>query len=222
MTGSSLRNALAVYFFISTGSILSVHAAAAPCPQVAELKPSDATAPPLHTAVWNRQFKQAQVLLKKGAAVDQRAADGSTALITLLIPYISEPMPQARRAALAQAKRDVTDIPKFMALLLSAKADPNAADRLGMTPLLTAVRHGARPDVIRQLLAGGAQVNKANAYGVTPLMMAADSGTSAAIPLLTAAGADTTLKDCRGQQAADFAIAKGDKAMAKSLTPTFK
>jgi len=73
--------------------------------------------------------------------------------------------------------------------LLKQKADPNAADVEGMTPLHWAARWNDL-DTVKQLIAAGARARVANRYGVTPLHEAATVGNAAMVNVLVKAGAD--------------------------------
>jgi ankyrin repeat protein len=67
--------------------------------------------------------------------------------------------------------------------LLAERADPNAQDVDGSTPLLYAA-HSASTDMVGALLAGGADPNIANRYGMAPIheaAMVADAGLLAAL-----------------------------------------
>lgn len=76
---------------------------------------------------------------------------------------------------------------------LDAGADPNARERMGMTPVLTAVLH-RRPDVVRLLVEAGADPN-AERQGMetfTPLHLAAQRDSLDLVSLLLELGADAT------------------------------
>lgn len=68
-------------------------------------------------------------------------------------------------------------------LLLTSRADPNAADNVDWTPLHVAAGVG-RKAAIELLLRHGADLNAMNSDGRTPLHVAADVGNMAAIELL--------------------------------------
>jgi hypothetical protein len=192
-----------------------------PAPALRSTQSADVPLPALHVAVFERKFGTSARLLREGTAVDQRDVYQSTALARLLRVGIAEPSPQARAAAQRQALRDVTDIPKFMDLLLAAHADPNAADVDGLTPLFVGINHhGGRPVglvIVRKLLAAGAKPDQADHFGMTPLMMAASRRDTVIVGLLLAKGADKRLRNCDGRTAADFAAASGDRKLAHQL-----
>jgi len=73
--------------------------------------------------------------------------------------------------------------------LIKQKADVNAAEPDGTTPLHWAVQ-GDDQEIVRVLLAAGANVKAANRYGVTPLQLAAVNGNAAVTTILLDAGAD--------------------------------
>src|SRR5690349_2240965 len=67
--------------------------------------------------------------------------------------------------------------------LLGKRADVNAAEVDGTTPLHWAVR-ADDVDLTRRLLRAGARVKTANRYGVTPLALAAENGNPAMLEAL--------------------------------------
>ena len=74
------------------------------------------------------------------------------------------------------------------ALLKSARANPNAPDRYGMTPLMKAAEAGNRA-MMRLLLAHGARVNDADARGARAIELAVAKRRKGAITLLRKNGA---------------------------------
>ena len=78
-------------------------------------------------------------------------------------------------------------------LLLKHKADVNAADKDGATPLLLAAESG-HAAVVELLLKHQADVNAANTYGSTPLHFAALKGSIAVVELLLNYQADVNAK----------------------------
>eukprot|EP00117_Sycon_ciliatum_P028072 scpid18171/ scgid2366/ Transient receptor potential cation channel subfamily A member 1 homolog len=79
-------------------------------------------------------------------------------------------------------------------LVNEAKAEIDAADESGNTPLHDAARLN-REDVLLFLLKGGADIDMANADGHTPLMKAASWGQKRTVSALLEAGANVTHKD---------------------------
>ncbi|HEU0118941.1 MAG TPA: ankyrin repeat domain-containing protein [Bryobacteraceae bacterium] len=76
-----------------------------------------------------------------------------------------------------------------MESLLARKADPNAAQPDGTTPLHWAARED-NVEAARLLLKAGAQVKAVNQFGVTPLSLACENGSGPMAELLLKAGAD--------------------------------
>jgi ankyrin repeat protein len=86
-------------------------------------------------------------------------------------------------------------------LLIERDADVN---KTGWTPLHYAAS-GGKAEVVQLLLDHYAYVDAESPNGTTPLMMAAMYGTTGAVDVLLAAGADPTLKNALGLTALDFA-----------------
>jgi len=82
-----------------------------------------------------------------------------------------------------------SDCTMDMQLLISAKADVDAIDEIGRTPLFVACQN-ASVGCAAMLLAAGAQVNKAMNSGATPLFTSAQNGHLDCVELLLWSGAD--------------------------------
>ncbi len=95
--------------------------------------------------------------------------------------------------------------PAILKLLLEHKADPNAADRTGNTPL---IESGDGVDRINLLLDFGAEIDKANNNGLTPLMRAAFNSATKVVHTLLERGANPDLTDKDGQTAEQIARAR--------------
>ena len=84
---------------------------------------------------------------------------------------------------------------------------PNAANDLGVTPLMLASANGSAP-MVERLLAAGADPNAARPAGETALMMAARAGAASVVRLLIAAGADVDQATRGGHTALMWAAAE--------------
>ncbi|MNC96496.1 Ankyrin repeats (3 copies) [compost metagenome] len=73
--------------------------------------------------------------------------------------------------------------------------------------------------MVELLLARGAPIDARSPNGTTPLMMAARYGAIDAADLLARRGADRTLRNDRGLNAADFAAGAGRDDLAQRLQP---
>ena len=97
---------------------------------------------------------------------------------------------------------------QWMGFLLGKGADPNIADKNGVTPLLMASQLGFVEGV--ELLASrGAGVDIPNAAGETPLISAVHRSDTSMIRVLLAAGADPDRNDNSGRSARDYATLAG-------------
>jgi Leucine-rich repeat (LRR) protein/ankyrin repeat protein len=104
-----------------------------------------------------------------------------------------------------------------LALLLAHGADANAASaKDGLTALHRSARADA-VDSIELLLSKGARIEARSALGFTPWLLAVAQGQRAAADLLSAKGADTTVKTASGESAADLAAAIFDIELLRRL-----
>lgn len=86
--------------------------------------------------------------------------------------------------------------PESVSLLLAAGADPNAANSLGLTPLIAAAPEPAK---VKLLLARGADPKATSQIGQTALVVASSTpAASESVRLLLAAGADPNQRGARG------------------------
>src|ERR1700737_3064443 len=79
-------------------------------------------------------------------------------------------------------------------LLVRARADVNAANDLGITPLFLACANG-NAVIAGMLLSAGATPNAASSVGVSPLMVAARTGSVAVVKALFAKEANVSAKE---------------------------
>jgi ankyrin repeat protein len=90
---------------------------------------------------------------------------------------------------------------ELVKLLIAKDADVN---KTGWTPLHYAAS-GAKMNIIEILLEHSAYIDAESPNGSTPLMLAAMYGNADCVRLLLESGADPTLKNHLGLNAADFA-----------------
>lgn len=103
---------------------------------------------------------------------------------------------------------------RWLSYLLGKGADPNLADKQGVTPLMLASQMGLT-DAVVALAQSGARVDVANDAGETPLISAVHNRNLMMIRLLLAAGANPDRADNSGRTARDYAKLEGG---ADSLT----
>jgi ankyrin repeat protein len=82
-------------------------------------------------------------------------------------------------------------------LLLDAKANPNAQDRTGKTPVTVAAERG-KVDALKALLAAGGDANSRDQVQGSPLLWASGLGGPEPVAILLAAGANPNIQDVNG------------------------
>ncbi len=97
-------------------------------------------------------------------------------------------------------RRDTT----WVRFLVSKGANPNIADRNGVTPLQLAANLGWT-DGVEALVGAGASVDVTNVAGETPLIAAVHRRDSALVRVLLKAGANPDRSDNSGRTARDYA-----------------
>ncbi len=105
---------------------------------------------------------------------------------------------------IATDRRDVV----WLVYLLNRGANPNIADRRGVTPLMRASQMGFFEGV-QHLVTNGARVDDANSTGETPLILAVHRRDTAMMRVLLRAGADSDRADNSGRSARDYAELEG-------------
>ena len=96
----------------------------------------------------------------------------------------------------------------WLSFLLGKGADPNIADKKGVTPLMLASQAGFT-DAVIALAQSGAKVDQPNDTGETPLILAVLAKKSPMVRVLLLAGADPDHADNSGRTARDYAKASG-------------
>lgn len=103
-----------------------------------------------------------------------------------------------------------------VAMLLAAKADPNAADTSGRTPLHAAAASGGE-EIVRMLLAKGADVKAKAKDGKTPLYVAAENDQTGAAQAFLVAHSDAKAADANGATVLMQAALNGNAVLVKQL-----
>lgn len=96
----------------------------------------------------------------------------------------------------------------WLRYLLSLGANPNIADKDGVTPLMLASQLGFVPG-IEMLAQKGAKVDASNDAGETPLILAVHRRDAPMLRILLAAGASADRSDNSGRTARDYAKVEG-------------
>lgn len=113
-------------------------------------------------------------------------------------------------------KRGLTIIAQ---ILINAGADPNAKDRLGLTPLLVACGKPTTgyKTTVELLLQKGANVNVRDPLGNTPLLLSISGGTPDIAALLIERGADVFVGRRDGETAITLAWKLGDERLVRLI-----
>lgn len=135
----------------------------------------------LIAAVARGHVATAKALIDAGCDLNKKNRNGSTALMLA-------------------AEHGHLDLVR---MLLTAGADQNKRDKQGITALMWAVKNGIY-DLV-DILADSRVLNIKSKRGQTALMWAARAGNIHLVELLTAKGADISIRDYRGKTALDFA-----------------
>lgn len=154
-------------------------------PAQPQISPADEEA--FRLAAHDGQFEQVKALLKKGVACDAADADRRTALMFAAFNGHSE----------------------IVIYLLDAGAEIDRREYLDRTALHFGST-GPFPETVKILLDRGADPNLVDSEEhFTPLMHAAAEGQLEVVKVLIAYGADKSLKDVDGDDAASFAEQSG-------------
>ncbi len=115
-------------------------------------------------------------------------------------------------------EREVAAVCEMAQMLLAAKADANARNAKGETPLLLALQAGCEP-LARALLQGGAKTSLATPDGVTPLGVAVAAGRMDLVRLLLENGAKPDAPLARGEEARPLeqAMRSGNLELGQAL-----
>ena len=138
-----------------------------------------------------------QEILKYKPDVNSRDEDGHTALLACLQPY--------------HTSDENVNSKEVIRILLNAGADPNIADKRGMTPLIA---NAFDLEIAQMLIAHGADVNARAQDSFTPLL---NAGTAEVTRVLLEHGADPFAKTKDGKTALDFARGGDHKDQARLL-----
>lgn len=112
---------------------------------------------------------------------------------------------------IAAARRDLT----WLQFLMGKGANPNIADKKGVTPLMLATQLGF-VEGVQALAKGGARVDVANDAGETPLISAVHRRDIALMRVLLLAGANPDRTDNSGRSARDYATLDGPNSVLTS------
>lgn len=113
---------------------------------------------------------------------------------------------------ISQSSNAVLQSMPVVQLLLFSRADVNASNLLGESPLMVAVQSGASNQMLRPLLEAKADTNSSDSLGETALMEAACLGSLDVCSLLLEFRASASKQNLRGLSSLDLAEASGAPA----------
>ena len=182
---------------------------------------------PLHMAAYEGHKDVAELLLANKAEVNAKDNSGVTPLHLAAgnRPQGRGGIPagqQSRGQRQGQHRQDAFALggvgghKSVAELLLANKAEVNAKDDNGKTPLHWAASAGSK-DVAELLLANKAEVNAKENHGRTPLHLAAAEGHKDMAELLLANKAEVNAKDNHGDTPLHLAVSQGHKDVAELL-----
>ena len=164
---------------------------------------------PLMWAAARGSTEVVQQLLESGAAVDRRAADGSTALMLASANGFTEIVRAlVLRGADVTAARGGSDGAPSSRSNAGMPTSPCCSSRPRHSDAGCCRRRTEGHDmVVRQVLAMGAPVNVADERGTTALMIAARNGDLGMLQALLSRGADASIRDSQGRTVFEWAEA---------------
>jgi ankyrin repeat protein len=175
-----------------------------------------------HNSLRLRSICLAMLLATPGALsagpVADAAMNGDLDLLRRLVqeqPNVNEPQVDGATALHWAAHANDIGMAEF---LIEAGADVSARNRVGASPMLSAVING-NAQLIGLLLENGADANAAvSNTGDTPLMLAARTGIAEAVQVLLDHGADVNARETWGQTTPlMWAVAENHAAVARIL-----
>jgi ankyrin repeat protein len=149
---------------------------------------------PLYWAVMGMEPVIAAYLVERGADVNKRSKDGSSALMMAAFTVQAD----------------------LVSTLIERGAEVNSKNEIGMTPLMFASSSGSK-ECVELLIAHGADVNAQRDDGWTVLIHAIAAGNVDIAKLLMEKGADVGLKNDEGMTALWPAVDNGSTGIVRAL-----
>jgi ankyrin len=187
---------------------------------------NEANSTPLHLASKEGHSRIVQTLLEFCADKDTRDAENLTPIwlasyyghVKVVEDLVALPLPDVKSINHLgwTALHAAYDNPRITKLLLGAKAEPDAKDHKGCTPLALAAT-GGQAETIRVLLAAGAATDIPDMDGNLTVHLASQSHSRMAVEVLAQSGVDIQAERNDGTTALHLACEGGKEATVEYL-----
>ena len=156
----------------------------------------------LHYASKYGQLENIHALIAAGASIDSVSGNGDTALHLAASSgeFLRYKNMTIENGAISNLISEADSNIQAVKTLLEAGAKTEIKNSSGHTPLYQSIKFGNENEIVKALLDRGADPNTVNMYGSSPMH---EASSKSIIEMLSAAGAETELKDVDGDRPRD-------------------